>query len=101
MGLLGGQDPLGEPGLAPDSTSWSISGLAATSLAGLLGLPQASARTVPSQYRWIPSALSQLAHQCPGCCPCLLLPGSICLQVTPGLQQGVEMHPCSLQRRWA
>ena len=25
----------------------------------------------------------------------------LCLQVTPGLQQGVEMRPCYLQRRWA
>ena len=57
--------PGGQPALAPDFTSWSISGLAVTSLAGLLGLPQAGARMIPSQRRWILSALSQLAHLCP------------------------------------
>lgn len=57
--------PWGGPRLGPGFTNWSISGLAATSLAGLLGLPQAGARMVPDQHRWILSALSQLAHLCP------------------------------------
>lgn len=43
--------PGGDPGLALGFTNWSISGLAATSLAGLLGLPQAGARMVPDQHR--------------------------------------------------
>lgn len=75
-----------------------FSGPAGTSLAGLLGLSQPSARPVLGQPRFISSApisaVTPLSTQGSGRHPCLLLPGPVCLWMARGLEQGVEKaHP--------
>lgn len=94
LGLLRGQDHQ-EPGLAPDSRSWSVfwpSWHLPFRAAGAVPI-RCQVCSGPALVDLISSTLSHhtFTHPGPWTLPCLLLSGPVCLRVAHGLEWGVEM----------